>query len=397
MTESPGAHVGATGTTFVLWAPLAADVAVVIGDRRHALEPLDDGYWRVFVDGAGDGDTYRYSIDGGDLLPDPASAHQPDGVHGSSAIVDPQQFEWSDDEWRGRRLAGTVVYELHVGTFTPAGTLDAAILELPRLSALGVTTVELMPVNGFPGRRNWGYDGVFAYAVQDNYGGPAALARFVDAAHAHGLAVILDVVYNHLGPEGNYLPRFGPYFTDEFQTPWGPAVNVSGRGSDGVRRYFVENAVRWVRDFHVDGFRFDAVHAIVDPTASQFWGEVCTAVRAAAARQRRAVVLIGESSDNDPRQLHAERARRHRLRCRVVRRRAPHAAGGDDRRSAHVLRRLRRHTDRTRRHGDPPLEVPGPVLDRSRSPARAAGRRRGGTPVRRLFPEPRPGRQPSGR
>ena len=171
MTESPGAHVGATGTTFVLWAPLAADVAVVIGDRRHALEPLDDGYWRVFVDGAGDGDTYRYSIDGGDLLPDPASAHQPDGVHGASAIVDPQQFEWSDDEWRGRRLVGTVVYELHVGTFTPAGTLDAAILELPRLSALGVTTVELMPVNGFPGRRNWGYDGVFAVR------GPGQLRR----------------------------------------------------------------------------------------------------------------------------------------------------------------------------------------------------------------------------
>lgn len=304
MTESPGAHVSAAGTTFVLWAPLAADVAVVIGDRRRALEPLDDGYWRAFVDGSGDGDTYRYSIDGGDLLPDPASAHQPDGVHGASAIVDPQQFEWSDDEWRGRPLAGTIVYELHVGTFTPTGTLDAAILELPRLCALGVTTVELMPVNAFPGRRNWGYDGVFAYAVQDNYGGPAALARFVDAAHANGVAVILDVVYNHLGPEGNYLSRFGPYFTDEFQTPWGPAINVSGRGSDGVRRYFIENAVRWVRDFHVDGFRFDAVHAIVDPTANQFWAEVCAAARVAAASWRRSVVLIGESSDNDPRQLH---------------------------------------------------------------------------------------------
>lgn len=305
MAESPGAHVDATGTTFVLWAPFAADVAVVIGDRRRDLEPIGEGYWRLVVDDAGDGDTYRYSIDGGDPLPDPASALQSDGVHGASSIVDPRQFEWNDHEWRGRGLAGTVLYELHVGTFTPAGTFDAAILELPRLRELGVTTIELMPVNAFPGRRNWGYDGVFAYAVQDHYGGPAALARFVDAAHANGLAVILDVVYNHLGPEGNYLPRFGPYFTDEFRTPWGPAINVSGRDSDGVRHFYIENAVRWIRDFHVDGFRFDAVHAIVDTTANQFWSEVCAMARAAAARARRAIVLIGESSDNDPRQLHA--------------------------------------------------------------------------------------------
>ncbi len=305
MMEPPGASAGRTGTTFAVWAPMADTVALILGDdRTFDLVRSDDGFWKAEIAGVGHGDRYRYSIDGGAPLPDPASAWQPDGVHAASAVVDPARFVWTDQGWRGRGLVGAVVYELHIGTFTPGGTLDDAIPELERLSTLGITTIELMPVNAFPGERNWGYDGVYPFAVQQSYGGPEALARFIDAAHRSDLAVILDVVYNHLGPEGNHLPAFGPYFTDAYTTPWGPALNVAGRHSDGVRSYFAENAARWIRDFHVDGFRFDAVHAIVDPTANPFWAEICIAARSAAAAARRSIVLIGESSDNDPRQLH---------------------------------------------------------------------------------------------
>jgi maltooligosyltrehalose trehalohydrolase len=304
-----GAHVVDGATRFVVWAPYAErSVEVVLGGRRIALARSTsvagdppDGTWSATVDGVGHGDRYAYSLDGGDPLPDPASAWQPDGVHAASAVVDPARFVWTDDGWRGRELARTVLYELHVGAFTSDGTFDAAVHQLPRLSELGVTTVELMPVNAFPGERNWGYDGVFPFAVQHAYGGPEGLARFVDAAHALGIAVILDVVYNHLGPEGNYLGHYGPYFTDEYRTPWGDALNVAGPGSDGVRRFCRENAERWIRDFHLDGFRFDAVHAIVDPTANPFWAEICAAARAAGGR--RELVLVAETADNDPRHL----------------------------------------------------------------------------------------------
>jgi maltooligosyltrehalose trehalohydrolase len=300
-----GATVRDGRTTFVVWAPGAERVALELGDGgSHPMERADDGTWTADLAGIGHGERYAYSVDGGPARPDPASGWQPDGVHAPSAVVDPAGFAWTDDEWRGRTLPGTVLYELHVGTFTPGGTLDDAIAELPRLAALGITTIELMPLNEFAGERNWGYDGVLPFAVHHAYGGPEALARFVDAAHGRGIAVVLDVVYNHLGPEGNYLPEFGPYFTDAYHTPWGAAINVADAGSDGVRRFFAENARRWIRDFHVDGFRFDAVHAIVDPTANPFWAEICDAARDEAAAARRKVVLIAESSDNDPRQLH---------------------------------------------------------------------------------------------
>ncbi|MEX2626893.1 MAG: malto-oligosyltrehalose trehalohydrolase, partial [Ilumatobacteraceae bacterium] len=259
------------------------------------------GWWGVDVPGVGHGWRYRYSLGGGPWLPDPASGWQPDGVHGASAVVDVGRFAWTDHEWRGVPLAASVIYELHVGTFTPEGTFDAAIGQLDRLAALGVTIVEVMPVNAFPGERNWGYDGVFAYAVQHSYGGPEAFARFVDAAHARGLAVLLDVVYNHLGPEGNVLHQYGPYFTDQYVTPWGPAVNVAGPGSDGTRRWILENARRWVRDFHLDGFRLDAVHALVDPTAVPIWEQIGVVAHAEGAIARRTVTVIAESSDNDPR------------------------------------------------------------------------------------------------
>ena len=281
-TTRLGATVVADGRTrFVVWAPNATTVDVTVGVEHQSLR-RDGAYWVGDVDGVAHGDRYRYVVDGA-ALADPASRWQPDGVHGPSAVVDDSVFRWHDDDWTGIELADTVLYELHVGTLTDDGTFDAAIRHLPRLRDLGITAIEVMPVAEFPGTRNWGYDGVFPFAVQHSYGGPEGLARFVDAAHRFGLAVILDVVYNHMGPEGNVLGRFGPYFTDAYRTPWGDAMNVAGAGSDHVRRYFTENAVGWVRDFHLDGLRLDAVHAIFDPTPIPFVQELTTAVHAAAA------------------------------------------------------------------------------------------------------------------
>ncbi|MET0146874.1 MAG: malto-oligosyltrehalose trehalohydrolase [Ilumatobacteraceae bacterium] len=291
------------GTRFEVWAPRAGAVDVVVEDRAPVALAADDtsGTWVGVVDGVGHGDRYRFRLDHGDELADPASGWQPDGVHGPSAVVDPGRFTWTDDGWRGVELADAILYELHVGTFTPDGTLDAAIGELARLAELGVTAVELMPLNAFPGRRNWGYDGVFPSAVQDSYGGPEALARFVDAAHAIGLAVVVDVVYNHLGPEGNVLGQYGPYTTDVYRTPWGDAINVAEEGSDDVRRTFTESACRWIEDFHVDGLRLDAVGFIFDPTAQTFLEEIVAAVHAAGAAAGRTVLVIAESAANDPR------------------------------------------------------------------------------------------------
>ncbi len=306
MTTRLGATAVDGGTRFEVWSPDASSVEVRVDDRVVALERAADAVgaadtWSATVDGVGHGDRYQLRRDGGEWLPDPASRWQPDGVHGASAVVDEGEFEWTDDGWAGVSLADTVLYEMHVGTFTPEGTFDAAIGQLPRLAALGITMVEVMPVAAFAGVRNWGYDGVFPFAVQHSYGGPEAFARFVDAAHGHGLGVVLDVVYNHIGPEGNVLGRFGPYFTDAYRTPWGDAVNVAEAGSDGVRRYFVENAVGWVRDLHVDGLRLDAVHAIVDPTPVPFVQELTEAVHAEAAQAGRTVLVTIESSANDPR------------------------------------------------------------------------------------------------
>ncbi len=316
--STDSARLGATpidgGTRFEVWAPDASSVEVVI--EQQGQEPIvaalvaavpDDGptsaeaTWSAVVDDIGAGDRYRFRLDGGDLLADPASRLQPDGVHGPSEVVDITSFKWTDDSWTGVPLADAVLYELHIGTFTTEGTFDAAVGELDRLVDLGITTIELMPVSAFPGTRNWGYDGVFPFATQASYGGPSGLARLVDAAHSKGLGVVLDVVYNHFGPEGNVLPRFGPYLTDDYSTPWGGAVNVSGRHSDSVRRYFIDNAVGWITDFHLDGLRLDAVHAIVDPTARPFVAELTGAVHRAAADAGRTVLVTIESSSNDVR------------------------------------------------------------------------------------------------
>lgn len=295
------------GTTFVVWAPRCSAVAVVLDDdgsdgdgRIEPMQRLADDTWTVDVAGVGHGDRYCYRLDGGPPLPDPASRHQPDGVHGPSAVVDTRRFHWTDQQWNGLSLDDAVFYELHVATFTADGTFDAAARELSRLRDLGVTMVELMPVNAFPGARNWGYDGVFPSATQESYGGPERLAAFVDTAHALGVGVALDVVYNHLGPEGNVLGHFGPYFTDTYATPWGDAINFSESGSDQVRRYFVESACGWIRDFHVDALRVDAVHAIVDPTASPFVDELVRAVHDTAASLGSSVIVVAESAANDP-------------------------------------------------------------------------------------------------
>jgi maltooligosyltrehalose trehalohydrolase len=303
MTPVGATVVGSVGH-FEVWAPDAAtaDLILVDDDRTIPMHgPASDGRWRVDVDRIGHGARYRFRLNGGEALADPASQWQPDGVHGASAVVDPTRFRWGDHGWSGVELADAVYYELHVGTFTPVGTLDGAIEQLDRLAALGVTLIELMPVSPTPGRRNWGYDGVFPNAVDEAYGGPDALARFVDAAHRHGLGVVLDVVCNHLGPEGNVLARFGPYFVDTIRTPWGDALNVAGADSDEVRGLFIQGACQWVEHFHIDGFRLDAVDFIVDQTARPFLEEFTTAVHAVNQRCGRRVLVVAESASNDPR------------------------------------------------------------------------------------------------
>jgi maltooligosyltrehalose trehalohydrolase len=299
-------HLGATlhdgGTTFRVWAPRCRSVEVVLEGRKpEPLETRGDGTFERALAGVGAASRYQYRLDGERYRPDPVSRFQPEGVHGPSVVVDPTRFPWTDAEFRGHALADLVFYELHVGTFTTGGTFEAVIPHLPQLVDLGVTALELMPVAEFPGSRNWGYDGVHLYAPQSTYGGPRGLRRLVDAAHAHGLSVVLDVVYNHLGPEGNYLGEYGPYFTDRYQTPWGSAISFDGPDREGVRRHFIENARAWVREFHLDGLRLDAIHSIFDTSPVHVLTEIAGAAREEAARLGRPVHVVAESHDNDRR------------------------------------------------------------------------------------------------
>lgn len=287
---------------FLLWAPQHKRVDLqIVGPqpRTVAMSRMDDGYHRCSVQGAAAGMRYAYLFADGKSRPDPASRSQPDGVHAPSELVDPR-FEWTDHAWRNHALDAYVIYELHVGTFTQRGSFDSAIEHFSYLRDLGVTAIELMPVSQFPGPRNWGYDGVFPFAVQNSYGGMSGLQRVVDAAHACGLAVVLDVVYNHLGPEGNHLRDFAPYFTQRYRTPWGDALNFDGAHSDHVRRFFIESAEFFVRDCHVDAFRVDAVHAIADTSAYPFLRELNEQVHGLADRLGRRVHMIAESADNNP-------------------------------------------------------------------------------------------------
>ncbi len=288
-------------TTFEVWAPAAGAVSVLVDGARVPLEASGGGWWRADVPTAGHGSDYAYLLDDDQTpLPDPRSRWQPQGVHGPSRVYDDSRFRWTDDGWRGVQLAGSVVYELHVGTFTEEGTLDAAVARLDHLASLGVDLVELMPVAAFPGRHGWGYDGVHPYAVHEPYGGPDALKRFVDACHSRGLGVCMDVVYNHLGPSGNYLPRFGPYFSDKHHTPWGQGVNLDDDGSAAVRRWIVDNALMWLRDCHVDALRLDAVHALADDSPEHLLARLAREVDALATAARRPLSLIAESDLNQP-------------------------------------------------------------------------------------------------
>ncbi|RKN04099.1 malto-oligosyltrehalose trehalohydrolase [Streptomyces radicis] len=286
---------------FDVWAPWARQVTLHLSMRPVPMERDPDrvGWW-VAEEEAGPGARYGFALDDGPVLPDPRARRLPEGPEGPAAVTDPGAFPWRHD-WAGRGLPGAVLYETHIGTFTPEGTFDAAAGRLGHVAALGVTHVELMPVCAFPGRHGWGYDGVAPWSVHEPYGGPEGLQRFVDTAHGHGLGVVLDVVHNHLGPSGNRLPEFGPYFTEAHHTPWGAAVNLDEHGSDEVRAYFVGSALAFLRDYRVDGLRLDAVHALVDNRAEHVLAQLSAEVDALSEELGRPLFLIGESDRNDPR------------------------------------------------------------------------------------------------
>lgn len=304
MTDSaptPDAPAPAIPTEFEVWAPQPESVALYLDGAVLPMRSTGAGWWAI-TSPAAPGARYGFLLDDDPtVLPDPRSPRQPDGVHEPSAVYDPRSFAWTDDAWTGRQLAGAVLYELHVGTFTTAGTFDAALGRLDHLVDLGVTHVEIMPVNAFNGVHNWGYDGVLWYAVQESYGGPAGLQRFVDGCHRAGLAVVLDAVYNHLGPSGNYLDRFGPYTLAAAANPWGPTINLDGPGSDTVRRYILDNALRWFDEFHIDGLRLDAVHALIDSRGVHILEQLAIETDTLSAHLGRPLSLIAESDLNDPR------------------------------------------------------------------------------------------------
>ncbi|HLI54451.1 MAG TPA: malto-oligosyltrehalose trehalohydrolase [Acidimicrobiales bacterium] len=284
-----------------VWAPRASTVEVVWPAGRAAMRQAGGGWWSLPVEEAVHGWRYGFSLDGGPVRPDPRSASQPEGVEGLSELVDHGRFGWTDSAWRGLHLPGSVIYELHVGTFSPEGTFDGVTAKLGHLVDLGVDAVEVMPVAAFPGARGWGYDGVCLFAPHSAYGGPDGFKRMVDACHSAGIGVILDVVYNHLGPSGNHLSEFGPYFSAAHRTNWGDGVNLDGPGSDEVRRFLVDNALSWLADYHLDGLRLDAVHALADRSAVHFLEQLSSEVRSLSAHLRRPLALVAESDLNDPR------------------------------------------------------------------------------------------------
>jgi maltooligosyltrehalose trehalohydrolase len=311
VTSMLGANLQGDVCEFRVWAPAARTVTLRLSTTNGTQDlkmPYTDHDQFAIEAFAAAGDQYSYILDDNKPVPDPVSRLLPEGVHGPTEIVDPLQFHWTDQNWRGLALSHYIIYEVHVGTFTPAGTFVSAIQKLEYLKRLGVTVIELMPVTAFPGERNWGYDGVSPYSVQASYGGPEGLRRFVDAAHQTGLAVILDVVYNHLGNEGNYLRMFGPYFTDQHKTPWGDAVNYDQPGSEGVRSYVIENACYWIREYHLDGLRLDAVQTIRDDSPTHILAEMTRAVGALAEELGRNVCVIAETDENDARMVQPHRS-----------------------------------------------------------------------------------------
>jgi maltooligosyltrehalose trehalohydrolase len=301
--RKPGIEFNKEGKAEVLlWAPLVKKADILIaGEERLNLEKSDGGYWRLTTGKIKEGSRYQFVLDGSDPLPDPASIYQPEGVHGPSEAVNIKKFEWSDEQWKNPLLEEYILYELHTGTFTPEGEFSAIEQKLDYLKDLGVNAIEIMPLAQFPGTRNWGYDGVAPFAVQNCYGGPRGLQHMVNACHNKGIAVVLDVVYNHLGPEGAYHSRFGPYFTEKYKTPWGGAINFDDAWCDGVRAYFIQNALMWFRDFHIDALRLDAVHAIKDFSPVHILQEIKMRVNELMQETGRTYYLIVELDLNDTR------------------------------------------------------------------------------------------------
>jgi maltooligosyltrehalose trehalohydrolase len=294
---SEGSHC-----VFTVWAPQCKKVETIIGGASHVMTCDDQGYWTVTLENIQHGVSYLFRLDGGRKFPDPASRWQPHGVHGLSSVVD-TSFGWTDESWTGLELSDMIIYELHVGTFSNEGTFLGVINKLDYLKELGINAIELMPVSQFPGNRNWGYDGVYPFATHHDYGGPAGLKQLVNEAHSRGIAVILDVVYNHQGPEGNYLSEYGPYFTDKYRTGWGKAINFDDAWCDGVRHFYWQNAQMWLDEFHVDGLRLDAVHAIWDFSAKHFLEVLVEKVNELENRSKRKKILIAEFDLNNPRYI----------------------------------------------------------------------------------------------
>lgn len=299
-----GAHYLDNGwCEFAVWAPFAERVSLILysPDERTVAMQKEGEYWKTALDTVSPGTRYRYQIDRQTERADPASSYQPEGVHEASQVINHSAFAWSDTDWKGNGLPELILYEIHVGAFTQEGTFEAIIPRLDSLKQLGINAIEIMPVAQFPGERNWGYDGVYPFAVQNSYGGPEGLKKFVNECHRKGISVVLDVVYNHLGPEGNYLRDFGPYFSDSYRTPWGEAVNFDGPYSDEVRNFFIENALSWFQHYHIDGLRLDAIHGIYDMSAQPFLLELSERVREFSRQNGRAYYLIAESDLNDAR------------------------------------------------------------------------------------------------
>lgn len=303
MRRKIGAEIQKNGKTrFLVWAPFKEKVEVVIkGGSTKTLHRTSRGYWEGQIENAPPGTLYKFKMDDGDEFPDPASRSQTGGVHSWSCITGGNSFIWEDSNWKGLDLSQMIIYELHIGTFTTEGTFEAVINKLDHLKDLGINTIEIMPISQFPGNRNWGYDGVYPFAAQESYGGQEGLKKMINACHKNGIAVILDAVYNHMGPEGNYLSQYGPYFTDKYHTPWGSAINFDDKYSDEVRNFFLENVIMWLEEFHFDGLRLDAVHEIIDRGAVHFLKEMSQKVDELETQTGRQYVLIAESDLNDTR------------------------------------------------------------------------------------------------
>lgn len=305
--EAGAKYLGNNRCRFTVWAPGKKKMVLHIvhpSEQKIEMNSDDMGYFTTEVETPA-GTKYLYIIDDAEKgLPDPASQFQPEGVHGPSQVVDHTSYKWNDSNWKCPAFEDFIIYELHIGTFTGQGTFESAIEKLDLLTDVGINAIEIMPVAQFPGNRNWGYDGVFPYAAQNSYGGAEGLKKLVDACHQKGIAVILDVVYNHQGPEGNYIEQFAPYFTDHYQTPWGKAINYDAEWSDGVREFYSNNAVYWLQNFHIDGLRFDAIHAIYDFGAVHFWEVVHEKINALEKKNNRCYYTIAESDLNAPRVIH---------------------------------------------------------------------------------------------